>query len=175
MMRDARCVALVLLLPTVLLVQATALSAGSTPKAPLHVYARTIEIDDRAGTALYRGEVSMTDGALTLKADTVEATMREGELELFKAVGRPVEIEHRSPDTGEVTRAKSARVIYHAISEKLDMYGDVRFFQAGSELRCAELHYDLQTDRLLAQGGGRDGRCYVLVQPKDKDAGNAKR
>lgn len=167
--------AFVLFLATLVFAQGAALAAGSATKAPLRVYARTIEIDDRAGTASYRGEVSMTDGTLTLKADSVEATMREGELELFKAVGKPVEIEHRSPDTGEVLRAKSARAVYHAISEKLDMYGDVRLFQQGSELRCAELHYDLQTQRLIAQGGEPEGRCYVLVQPKDKDAGSAKR
>ncbi len=166
--------ALMLFLTTLVFAQA-ALAAGPGTKAPLRVYARTIEIDDRAGTASYRGEVNMTDGALTLKADSVEATMREGELELFKAVGRPVEIEHRSPDTGEVLRAKSARAVYHAITEKLDMYGDVRLFQQGSELRCAQLHYDLQTHRLIAQGGEAEGRCYVLVQPKDKDAGSAKR
>ncbi len=168
--------ALVPLLLALVLAQATALSAGSTEKkAPLHVYARTIEIDDRAGTALYRGQVSMTDGALTLKADRVEATMRDGELEVFTAVGKPVEIEHRSPDTGEVLRARSTRVVYHAMSEILDMYGDVRLFQDGSELRCAQLHYELQTHRLLAQGGENGGRCYVLVQPKDKNAGTAKK
>ncbi len=148
------------------------MAAGKQPAAgaPIQIYARTIEIDERAGIAWYRGDVSITDGTFTLKADTVEVRMREGEIELYKAFGRPVEVERRTPGSNDVLRAKSLRAVYHAANQKLDMYEEVRVFQQGSELRCAQLHYDLQAQRFVAEGGERGERCYVLFQPKDKGA-----
>jgi lipopolysaccharide export system protein LptA len=50
-----------------------AIDAADTNKnEPIKVYAQTMEIDDRAGTALYRGDVSLTDGVLSIKADKIE-------------------------------------------------------------------------------------------------------
>ncbi|MFQ5934816.1 MAG: lipopolysaccharide transport periplasmic protein LptA [Acidiferrobacterales bacterium] len=155
-------------------VSASAKSIGSG--APVKVYARTIEIDERTGVAWYRGDVSVTDGAFFLKADTVEVQMRDGDIEIFKAFGKPVDIEHHSPETKEVVNAKADRATYHVKSQKLEMFGNVELHQQGSELRCAELHYNLKTGQFFAKGDGAQGRCYMFVRPKKKqDKGTRKK
>jgi lipopolysaccharide export system protein LptA len=162
---------------TLLLALAVAASAWAERMdkgAPIQIYARTIEIDQRTGIAVYRGDVTMTDGTITLKADTVRVYTQNGQIEVFKAFGKPVDVESRDPVTHQVTRAKAERAIYYASTQKLDMFDNVQLFKQDSELRCAELHYDMLSQQFLAKGDGSDrGRCYVLFQPQSKTAGTS--
>jgi len=69
----------------------TAINAADTKKnKPIKVYAQTIEIDDRTGTALYLGDVSLTDGVLSIKADKIEAKFVEGEIETLMLTASPL-------------------------------------------------------------------------------------
>jgi lipopolysaccharide export system protein LptA len=150
------------------------MASGAVPKKartgsgqPINIYARTIEINDKTGVAWYRGDVYITDGEFSIKADRVQVLMREDEIEIYKAFGDPVDIERRSSDTQAGIKAKAQRAIYNVKTQKLDMFGKVELYQQGSELRCAEVHYDMQTGHFV--GKGDQERCYILVQPRDKE------
>lgn len=136
---------------------------------PINIYAHTIEIDDKTGVAWYRGDVSITDGEFSIKADRVQVLMREGEIEIFKAFGEPVDVKRRASATQPGIKAKSQRAIYNVKTQKLDMFGKVELYQQGSELRCAEVHYDMQTGRFVGKGDQDQERCYVVMQPRDKE------
>jgi lipopolysaccharide export system protein LptA len=149
---------------------------GAAPKKarmdsgrPINIYARTIEFDDKTGVAWYRGDVSITDGELSIKADRVQVLTREGEIEIFKAFGDPVDIKRRASGTQPEIKAKSQRAIYNTKTQKLDMFGKVELYQQGSELHCAEVHYDMQTGRFVGKADQDQERCYVVMQPKDKE------
>ncbi len=149
---------------------------GAAPKKarigsgqPINIYAHTIEMDDKTGIAWYRGDVSITDGEFSIKADRVQVLMREGEIEIFKAFGEPVDIKRRASATQPEIKAKSLRAIYNVKTQKLDMFGNVELYQQGSELRCAEVHYDMQTGRFVGKANQDQERCYVVMKPKDKE------
>ena len=162
-----------LLLPLIGALRATA-PCGAAPKKnassgsaqPINIYAQTSEMNDKTGVAWYRGDVSISDGEFSIKADRVQVLMREGEIELFKAFGEPVDVERQSSDTQPGIKAKSQRAIYNVKTQKLDMFGKVELYQQGSELRCAEVHYDMQTGRFVGKGDEGQERCYVLMRPK---------
>lgn len=134
---------------------------------PIRVYARTIEIDDRTGIAIYRGEVSMQDGTLSIKADIIKAHMKRGDVETFFAYGKPVIVTHRPADTNEEMYATADRLEYYVKREQLDMFGNVTLQQDGSELRCPELHYDLEARQFVARGNDAEG-CYIFIQPRNR-------
>jgi lipopolysaccharide export system protein LptA len=146
----------------------------TAPASPIQVYANSIDIDDRTGIAWYRGDVAVTDGTFSLKADSVEVKMQNGEIEVFRAFGKPVNVEHRSPETHEVMRAKADRATYNVKTQKLDMFDNVRITQQDSELRCAQVHYDLEARRFLGKGNAQ-ARCYMTFQPVDQPRGGASR
>lgn len=147
----------------------TAINAADTKKnKPIKVYAQTIEIDDRAGTALYLGDVSLTDGVLSIKADKIEATFVEGEIETFHAYGKPVTVNNRPEEVEQEMDATADRLKYYVKSRKLDLFGDVTLLQGESELRCPEMYYDLDARRFRAKGNDAQGRCFIFIQPKDR-------
>jgi lipopolysaccharide export system protein LptA len=133
---------------------------------PVNIYARTIEIDEKTGIAWYRGDVSITDGEFFLKADRVQVITRDREIEIFNAFGAPVDVKRRAPDQQIVMTAKALRATYNVKTQKLDMFDHVELHQQGSELRCAEVHYDVQTGRFFGKGDEAEGRCSVLMQPR---------
>jgi lipopolysaccharide export system protein LptA len=142
-----------------------AINAADTKKnEPIKVYARTIEIDDRTGTALYLGDVSLTDGVLSIKADKIEAKFVEGEIETFHAYGKPITVDNRPEEVEQEMRATADRLKYYVKGRKLDLFGNVTLLQGESELRCPEMHYDLDARRFLGKGG----RCFISIQPKDR-------
>ena len=154
-----------------LLAWASATSAGNASKTlnsnkPINIYARTIEIDDKTGIAWYRGDVSITDGEFFLKADRVQVITREREIEIFHAFGNPVDVKRHGPNQQIVMSARALRATYNVKTQKLDMFQDVELRQQGSELRCAEVHYDVQTGKFFGKGDEAEGRCSVLMQPR---------
>jgi lipopolysaccharide export system protein LptA len=147
----------------------TAINAADTKKnKPIKVYAQTIEIDDRTGTALYLGDVSLTDGVLSIKADKIEAKFVEGEIETFDAYGKPITVDNRPEEAEQEMHATADRLKYYVKSRKLDLFGNVTLLQGESKLRCPEMHYDLDARRFRAKGNDAQGRCFISIQPKDR-------
>lgn len=147
----------------------TIYAADAKKNRPIKVYAQTIEIDDRIGSALYLGDVSLTDGALSIKADKIEAKFIDGEIETFHAYGKPITVDNRPEEVEqEKMHATADRLEYHVKSRKLDLSGNVTFFQGESKFRCPQIHYDLDTRRFLAKGNDAQGRCFISIQPKDR-------
>ncbi len=152
----------------------TAIDAADVRKnEPIKVYAQTIEIDDRNGTALYRGDVSLTDGVLSIKADKIEAKFVEGEIETFHAYGKPIIVDNRPEEAEQEMHATADRLKYYVKSRKLDLFGSVTLLQGESKLRCPEMHYDLDARRFLAKGNDAQGRCFISIQPKDRSDNDA--
>ncbi len=135
---------------------------------PIRIYADTIEIDDRTGIAVYRGDVSIQDGTLSIEADTVEAHVKDGDIETFFAAGETVRVIHRPTDTNQEMRATADRLEYQVKREKLYMFGNVTLQQNGSELRCPELNYDLEARRFVAKGSGSGERCHIFIESKNR-------
>lgn len=146
---------------------------AETPKildtgAPIQVYARTIEMNDRTGVTIYRDEVSIIDGPLSIDADLAKTRMKKGEIQTFSAFGKPVVINHVPVNKRKKLHATAARVEYHVESQQLEMFGDVRLKQEGSELRCPELKYDLKAGRFAAKSGSNQRRCSIFIAPRTR-------
>lgn len=155
-----------------LIVPAPALAIEQDKGEPIKVYARTIEIDDRTDTATYTGDVSLTDGTLSLKADRIELRIKDDEIDTFDAFGKPVNVRYRPEDREEEMHAEAEHVKYYVKSRKLDLFGNVILQQEGSELRCPQLHYDLDARHFVAQGGSSGTRCYISIRRKERSRGN---
>lgn len=148
---------------------------AETPKildtgVPIQVYARTIEMNDRTGVTIYRDEVSIIDGPLSIDADLAETRMKKGEIQTFSAFGKPVVINHVPVNKKKKLHATAARVEYHVESQQLEMFGDVRLEREGSELRCPELKYDLKAGRFVAKGDSNQRRCSIFIRTRSRSS-----
>jgi lipopolysaccharide export system protein LptA len=150
---------------------AAARAAGPNNDEPIRINARSVEANDRTGVVVYRGNVVMEQGRLSILADRVEITARHGKTELVRATGNPAKLRQRAGGEDEEVRAEAGRVDYRVSSGEIDMSGHVSL-QRGDDLFTADvLHYDLDSKSLNAAGDDKgDGRVHAVIQPKQPGA-----
>jgi lipopolysaccharide export system protein LptA len=135
---------------------------------PVHVKADSVDMDEKTGVAVYRGNVAVTQGTLRIRAERVEVRLsRDRKTQTVQASGTPVRLSQR-PDGGEEEIHIAARhLTYRARTREVDLSGDVRLRQGSDEFRSHTLHYELDSKRLNARGVDRaDGRIHAVIHPK---------
>jgi lipopolysaccharide export system protein LptA len=134
---------------------------------PLRINARSVEANEKTGTAVYRGNVILEQGNLSIRADRLEVHSRQNQTEYVVATGQPVKLRQLSDGQSEEIQAEARKVEYHVTSRKVDMFGDVSLRQGGDLFTGHALHYDINEKRLSAVGDEtNDDRIQVIIQPK---------
>ena len=162
---------LIACLSLLLLVLPVAHAIKNDVNEPIHINARTVEANEKTGVAVYRGNVLIEQGPLSIKADRVEVRTRKNITELISATGEPAKL-IRQPDAGEEEmEAEADRIDYRVSDGKLDMIGNVSLRRGKDTFTGSTLQYDLKTKSLNASGGdGADGRVHAVIQPRIQPA-----
>jgi lipopolysaccharide export system protein LptA len=149
-------------------------AARNDADEPIRINARSVEANEKTGTAVYRGHVVAEQGRLSIKADRVEIRARSNQTELIQATGNPVRLRQQPDATSEEIQAEAKRVDYHVSTGKLDMIGEV-ILRRGDDLFTGSMfHYDLGTRSLSASGDDQsDGRIHAVIQPRKQTAAPA--
>jgi lipopolysaccharide export system protein LptA len=139
----------------------------SAADEPIRINARSIESNQKTGVAVYRGNVLIEQGQLSIKADRVEIRMRNNRTDVIHATGKPA-ILHQLPDAAsEEIRAEANQIDYHVSGRKIDMAGEVTLHHGEDLFTGGVLHYDLDARSLSATGGGEsDDRVHAVIQPQ---------
>ena len=133
---------------------------------PIRINAGRIEIDQRKSLTIYTGKVSFTQGDLRFNAARAEARHQGDKIDTIIAYGKPVTLHQRAPDPQQSINASAQRLEYHALENRIDLFGDVRLQQGDSVMLCATLHYNLLDGTLAAEGDGQDSAVSVVIEPK---------
>jgi lipopolysaccharide export system protein LptA len=161
---------LLIYLPAVILCLAAA-GAAAQPRdrnQPLNVKAASVNIDEKTGVAIYRGNVVMIQGGLRVEADRLEVrTDKNRRLSTVIATGRPARLRGFTETRDDELLADAERVVFQAETREIELTGNAWARQGGDEFRAQQIHYGLDNKQLAATGGsGTDGRVHVTVQPK---------
>jgi lipopolysaccharide export system protein LptA len=140
-----------LCLPVLLAIPLYAPAADDNRQQPVHLRADRIDIDQKKGRSLYRGDVVFTQGTLRLTAARAEVQSRANELETITAEGKPVTFRHRPEGLAEFIEGEARRAVYHAPTQRVDLYGDVQVKRGSDLLRSAVLHYDIENQNMAAE------------------------
>jgi lipopolysaccharide export system protein LptA len=134
---------------------------------PIRINARSVEANEKTGVAVYRGNVVVEQGRLTIKADRVEIRTRNNQTELIQATGAPVHL-RQQPDAGtEEIQAEARRIDYRVSTRALDMIGEVSLRSGKDLFTGSSLHYDLDAKSLTAAGDDQgDGRVHAVIQSR---------
>ena len=149
-----------------LLLAPTAHALKSDATQPIHINARSVEINEKTGVAIYRGSVRLRQGTLRLDADHVEVTSRDQTVQTIRARGNPVKVRTRT-DNDETIDAEAKRADYFAPQRQLDLYDDVVIKRNDDVLRGAIVRYNLETRAMSAEGNDA-GQVWSVIQPAVK-------
>jgi lipopolysaccharide export system protein LptA len=86
-------------------------AASEDREQPINVRARSVEVSEKTGVAVYRGDVVVRQGTMELRGDRVEVRSRNNKPEQIHAYGKPATV-RQGPDL------ISASEIHYFVADK---------------------------------------------------------
>lgn len=143
---------------------------------PVNLEADSVTLDDINKTSLYLGNVILTQGTLTLRADQVQARQNDQGLQSVTAVGRPVAFRQKVDGRDEYLEGYADRIEFDNIKNQLELIGNAKLRRGQDELRGAQISYNANTEfyRVIGKPDAQSpaGRVRAVIRPKP-GAGNA--
>ncbi len=131
-------------------------SLDSDRQKPLKIVADTATIDEKDGLAIYTGNVVLTQGTLKIIADRLSIKSVEGKVDVVRAKGAPALFSQvPEPDQAEVI-AKAKAIDYKVREQTLLLKRNASIVQEDNIFRGEEILYEIQSQRLQAQGQTND-------------------
>lgn len=147
----------------------------SDGEQPIYIQADTADLDDRKGTAIYRGNVIITQGSLKITGHTVTVSQSSsGEVDYFKSVGKPAYYEQMPNVGGDLLQAYGITIEYFAQQDKIIITDQAKVTQSGNTSRGEKITYNTQ-QQTVSIGRAAPGsvsqaepRVHMVIQPKKK-------
>jgi len=138
---------------------------------PIRVNARSVETNEKTGMAVYRGDVLVEQGGLSLRADRIEIRTRNKRTDFIRATGKPAKLRQRADEPTDEMRAEADRIDYRVASGRIEMTGNVTVRRGEDVFTGNVLQYDLDDRTLKASGDeSGDGRIHAVIQPAKRAA-----
>lgn len=134
--------------------------------APLNISADHGDIDRRAGSARYWGNVTITRGSTRITADEVVLALTEGELTKATITGMPATFAQSFADGRAPTLGSARTLTFNADQDVIELRDRARVVQDGDEVSGDLIRYDAAQQRVLAAGGDRSGRVQMTITPR---------
>lgn len=144
-----------------------AFALASDADQPILIAADSVDIDDRKGTSIYRGNVVIRQGSMRLNADEVTVFQQGRKAEKFIAVGKPVQFRQKQENNAPDFQGQALRAEYVTASEELTLIGNALLFQGKDSFRSDRIIYD-RINALVKGGASAEGkqRVQVTIEPK---------
>ncbi|BBI61114.1 hypothetical protein HSBAA_24200 [Vreelandella sulfidaeris] len=119
---------------------ALAQTGTSSQQAPVEVEADRLDLDQRAGTAVYTGDVEIRQGEMQLRGERVEIERNEaGELALATATGERAYLRHQAEGQDGPTEGWARRIIYHVAERRVELIDQAELIQQEDTFRGGRL------------------------------------
>ena len=150
----------------------TAQALDSDASAPIEIVADRLDLDDRAGTAVYTGSVDMQQGSMKLTADRVEIERNDqGEVSRVTAIGKGSRayIEQKPAPQDPVVKGWGETIVYHAGERRVELIRQAELHQGGDTFNGAYVEYFLDRRQVQARSrseGGAKERVRMTLTPQ---------
>ncbi|TVO70861.1 MAG: lipopolysaccharide transport periplasmic protein LptA [Sedimenticola selenatireducens] len=129
---------------------------------PINVEADSVEIDDRQGISIYKGNVELTQGSIILKADKVTVTQQANQTDRIEALGNPVTFKQDTESGKGAIKGRAKKTEYFANSELINMTGDAVLIQGKDTFKSDKIIYD-RARAVVKAGASAKGKERVRV------------
>lgn len=151
----------------------------SDSQQPIHIRANTAELDDKKGTAIYRGDVEIIQGTLKITGHTVTLIQgKDGDVEYFKSVGEPAYYEQIPSEGDDLLQAWGKTIEYFMPKDTIVITDQAKVSQSGNSSRGEKITYDLKQEQ-VSIGRAKPGsvsqpepRVHMVIQPR-KQSGSS--
>lgn len=145
-----------------MLLPAMALALPTDKDQPIDVEADGVDLDDRKGISIYKGNVVLTQGSIVIKADKVTVSQRDDGADKIVAEGRPVTFRQKIGGNKGTIKGRAKRTEYFANSETVYMIGDAILIQGKDTFKSDRITYD-RAKAVVKAGASAKGKQRVKV------------
>ena len=154
------------------LLSTPALAETADRSKPVNVEADSVTLDDLKKIGVYEGNVILTQGTLTMRADRVEVTQDPNGLKTVLATGNPVSFREKRDRVDEYVEAYAPRVEFDNVKSLLTLSGGAQLRKGEDEIRGNVITYNTQTEFYKVVGEQNEtrasGRVRVTIRPKPR-------
>lgn len=163
-----------------------AMALESDRQKPINIGADALNIDNRAGTAVYTGTVEVDQGTMKLRSSRVELKRAQsGGLSSLTAKGGDggrAYIEQQPAPNDPLAKGWGNTIIYHAGERRVELIGNAELHQNGDTFNGGYVEYFLDSRQVNARGhqsaksnsseGSSGGRVRMQLTPEDQQGSN---
>ena len=143
---------------------------------PVNLEADRVDMDDAKKEAVFVGNVTLTQGTMTIKADKIIVKQDAEGFQYGIAYGNPAHFRQKREAFDEYIEGFSERLEYDGKADKMQMFTNARIQRGGDEVRGDYISYNAVTEFFQVIGGGKStgatdipqGRVRAVIQPKPK-------
>lgn len=154
----------------------------SDSEQPIHIEADRADLDDKKGTAIYRGDVVVTQGTLKITGDTVTVVRHHnGEIESFTSVGQPAYYEQIPDIDKELVQAYGITIQYLVQQDTIIITDQARVVQEQDTFLGEKIVYHTVNETVLAERAPagtvskEQPRVNMVIQPKSSKSDTPKK
>lgn len=149
------------------LVLALPLVAASAPaqKSPVRITADSLALDQKEQSTTYIGNVVLTQGPMTLTADSLKVFVDNGKLGRIEASGDPARFETTLEDE-TLVKGEADRIVFDSANGLLTLIGDGRLSQGQNRIENDYIRYNLRNGNLKAGGEKARKRVEMIFHPE---------
>ena len=141
---------------------------------PINIEADRAHMDDKTSTAIFEGNVVLTQGTLLIKADTLTVVQENDEFKQGIALGENAYFRQKREGYQDYIEGEAHRIEFDALTDQLTMITNAKLWREGDEVQGNFIHYNAATETFVVKGVGQDnspqngskGRVKAIIQPK---------
>ncbi|HBS26286.1 MAG TPA: lipopolysaccharide transport periplasmic protein LptA [Gammaproteobacteria bacterium] len=138
--------------------------SATNAKLPIKILADEVEVDPNNNISVYSGNVELRQGEMSLTADSLTASVKNGQLNRLEARGKPARFSAVLSD-GRPVLGEATSIDFKAAKEILVLKGEGLLKQGGNSINNDRIEFNLKTGHFNAGGKESNGRVEVILQP----------
>jgi lipopolysaccharide export system protein LptA len=143
---------------------------------PVNLEADRVTIDDARQTALFEGNVVLTQGTLQIRGDRMEVRQDKEGFQYGTTWGGPAHFRQKREGFDEFIEGWADRIEYDGRAESMQMFNRAQLRRGQDEVRGNYIAYDAKSEFFQVTGGAKDvapsssaGRVRAVIQPRSKE------
>ena len=153
----------------------------SDREQPIRITADSALREESSGLTEYTGNVVLTQGSLSIRAQNLRVDQSDPENTLITAIGSPATLQQTPSIDSSPVVANANRIVYQQAKELVQLIDDARIEQQGAIITGAAIDYSVAQQRVSASGNSSDSnrqRVEVVIPASvvdgkgDTDAGS---
>ena len=166
----------ILLLLPLILNPAQALAEKADREQPINIEADSAHMNDKTSTAVFKGNVVLTQGTLLIRADTLTVIQENDEFKQGIALGELAYFRQKREGYDDYIEGEAKTIEFNAITDQLTMVDTAKLWREGDQVEGKFIHYDATTETFTVRsdagnpdsGNPSNGRVKATIQPKQK-------